>query len=74
MGAEEKEMPAAEPVDGMGAGEEEMPEDGDDFNWTDDSLSASVGGNEYDFKVGMVGAKKCQQTNDRRNARRRTSI
>ena len=55
MDEDEEEMPAAEPVDGMGAGEEEMPEGGDDFNWTDDSLSASVGGNEYDFKIGMVG-------------------
>ena len=55
MDVDEEEMPAAEPVDGMGAGEEEMPEGGDDFNWTDDSLSASVGGNEYDFKIGMGG-------------------
>jgi hypothetical protein len=55
MEGDEEEMPAAEPVDGMGAGEKEMPEDGDDFNWTDDSLSASVGGNEYDFKIGMGG-------------------
>ena len=55
MDEDEEEMPAAEPVDGMGAGEEEMPEGGDDFNWTDDSLSASVGGNEYDFKIGMGG-------------------
>ena len=54
MDEDEEEMPAAEPVDGMGAGEEEMPEGGDDFNWTDDSLSASVGGNEYDFKIGMA--------------------
>ena len=53
MDEDEEEMPAEEPVDGMGAGEEEMPEGGDDFNWTDDSLSASVGGNEYDFKIGM---------------------
>jgi hypothetical protein len=52
MDEQEEEMPAEEPVDGMGAGEE-MPEGGDDFNWTDDSLSASVGGNEYDFKIGM---------------------
>jgi hypothetical protein len=53
MEGDEEEMPAEEPVDGMGAGEEEMPEGGDDFNWTDDSLSASVGGNNYDFKIGM---------------------
>jgi hypothetical protein len=55
MDEQEEEMPAEEPVDGMGAGEEEMPEGGDDFNWTDDHLSASVGGNEYDFKIGMGG-------------------
>ena len=55
MEGDEEEMPAEEPVDGMGAGEEKMPEGGDDFNWTDDSLSASVGGNEYDFKIGMGG-------------------
>jgi hypothetical protein len=27
----------------------------DDFNWTDDTLSAEVGGNEYDFQIGMSG-------------------
>jgi hypothetical protein len=53
MEGDEEEMPAEEPVDGMDAGNEEMPEGGDDFNWTDDSLSASVGGNDYDFKIGM---------------------
>jgi hypothetical protein len=53
MDEQEEEMPAEEPVDGMDAEEEEMPEGGDDFNWTDDSLSATVGGNEYDFKIGM---------------------
>ena len=36
------------------AGEEVAPE-GDDFTWTDDSLSATVGGNDYDFTVGMGG-------------------
>ena len=55
MEGDEEEMPAEEPVDGMGAEEEEMPEGGDEFNWTDDHLSASVGGNEYDFTVGMGG-------------------
>ena len=55
MDEDEEEMPAEEPVDGMGADEEEMPEGGDDFNWTDDHLSASVGGNDYDFTVGMSG-------------------
>ena len=54
MDEDEEEMPAEVPVDGMDA-EEEMPEGGDEFNWTDDHLSASVGGNEYDFTVGMGG-------------------
>jgi hypothetical protein len=54
MDEDEEEMPAEEPVDGFDA-EEEMPEGGDDFNWTDDQLSASVGGNDYDFTVGMSG-------------------
>jgi len=53
MEGDEEEMPAEEPVDGIDAGNEEMPEGGDDFNWTDDQLSASVGGNDYDFKIGM---------------------
>ena len=55
MDEQEEEMPAEVPADGMGAEEEEMPEGGDEFNWTDDHLSASVGGNEYDFTVGMSG-------------------
>jgi hypothetical protein len=38
----------AMPEDGIDAGIE-----GDEFTWTDDHLSASVGGNEYDFTVGM---------------------
>jgi hypothetical protein len=54
MEGDEEEIPAEEPVTGVDA-EEEMPEGGDDFNWTDDSLSASVGGNDYDFTVGMGG-------------------
>ena len=58
MEGDEEEMPAEVPVDGMGAEEEEMPEGGDDFNWTDDHLSASVGGNEYDFTVGMSGGEE----------------
>jgi hypothetical protein len=56
---EEEEMPAEEPEMDMAAGEEEAPmgDEGmeDDFNWTDDHLSAEVGGNEYDFTVGMGG-------------------
>jgi len=30
-------------------------EAGDDFNWIDSDLSAEVGGNTYDFEVGMSG-------------------
>ena len=33
-------------------------EGGDDFQWTDDSLSASVGGNDYSFQVGMAGEEE----------------
>ena len=51
----EEEMPAEAPVgDGMAAGEEDMA-GGDDFTWTDDTLAASVGGNDYSFQVGMSG-------------------
>ena len=45
------------------AGGEEAVEDsnvadvegGDDFNWTDDTLAATVGGNDYTFQIGMAG-------------------
>ena len=50
----EEEMPAEDPAMDPTAGEEVAPE-GDDFTWTDDSLSATVGGNNYDFTVGMGG-------------------
>jgi hypothetical protein len=53
---EEEEMPAEEPEMDMAAGEQGMgveDEMENDFNWTDDSLSATVGGNDYDFTVGM---------------------
>jgi hypothetical protein len=44
---------------GMTAGEEPGAEaggeTGDGFTWTDDSLAASVGGNDYSFKVAMAG-------------------
>ena len=52
----DEEMPAAEPEMDMAAVEQGMEgEEGmeNDFNWTDDHLSASVGGNDYDFTVGM---------------------
>ena len=50
----EEELPAEDPAIDPTAGEEVAPE-GDDFTWTDDSLSATVGGNDYDFTVGMGG-------------------
>ena len=50
----EEELPAEDPAIDPTAGEEVAPE-GDDFTWTDDSLSATVGGNNYDFTVGMGG-------------------
>ena len=53
MEGDEEEMPAEEPVLDPTAGDEVAPEGGGDFNWTDDHLSASVGGNDYDFTVGM---------------------
>ena len=41
----------------MGAemGAEAGAEMGGDFNWTDDTLAASVGGKDYNFQVGMAG-------------------
>lgn len=44
----------------MGAemGAEAGVEMGDDFNWTDDSLAASVGGKDYNFQVGMAGGEE----------------
>jgi hypothetical protein len=44
----------------MGAemGAEAGAEMGGDFNWTDDSLAASVGGKDYNFQVGMAGGEE----------------
>jgi hypothetical protein len=44
----------------MGAemGAEAGAEMGDDFNWTDDTLAASVGGKDYNFQVGMAGGEE----------------
>jgi hypothetical protein len=44
----------------MGAemGAEAGAETGGDFNWTDDSLAASVGGKDYNFQVGMAGGEE----------------
>jgi hypothetical protein len=55
MEGDEEEMPAEEPEMDMAAGEQGMEGEEGDFNWTDDHLSASVGGNDYDFTVGMGG-------------------
>jgi hypothetical protein len=40
---------------GLEAGTEAGGEMGGDFTWTDDTLAASVGGNDYSFQVGMAG-------------------
>lgn len=51
-----EEMPAEEPaLDDMG--EMGAEEEGGDFNWVDNDLSAEVGGDTYDFEVGMAGAE-----------------
>jgi hypothetical protein len=51
----EEEAPAAAPAgEEIEAGVEET-DGGDDFTWTDDTLAASVGGNDYSFQVGMAG-------------------
>ena len=44
-------------TDAMGAEAGAEAEGGDDFTWTDDTLSASVGGNDYSFQVAMAGDK-----------------
>ena len=59
----EEEMPAEDPAMDPTAGEEMAPE-GDDFTWTDDSLSATVGGNDYDFTVGMGGEDEDEMTDE----------
>jgi len=51
----EEELPAEEPaMDDLGA-EDEMGAEGEEFNWVDNDLSAEVGGNTFDFEVGMAG-------------------
>jgi len=51
-----EEMPAEEPaMDDMG--DMGAEEEGGDFNWVDNDLSAEVGGDTYDFEVGMAGAE-----------------
>ena len=61
MGEEDDEMPA--PMDagataGVEAGAGEEVESDDDFNWTDDTLAASVGGKDYSFQIGMSGEEE----------------
>ena len=43
---------------GLEAGAEAGAGMGDDFTWTDDTLAASVGGNDYSFQVGMAGEEE----------------
>jgi hypothetical protein len=50
---EDEEMADAAVDTGAEAGT--MEPGGDDFTWTDDTLAASVGGNDYSFQVGMAG-------------------
>jgi len=59
---EDEEMADAAVDTGVEAGTEEMG--GDDFTWTDDSLSASVGGNDYSFQVGMAGEEGEEMVSD----------
>ena len=46
---------------GLEAGAEAGGEMGDDFTWTDDTLAASVGGNDYSFQVGMAGGDEDEE-------------
>jgi hypothetical protein len=53
---EEEEIDAAADTMDVDAGADMGAEGGEeDFTWTDDSLSATVGGQDYDFQVGMAG-------------------
>jgi hypothetical protein len=57
---EEEEIDAAADTMGVDADADmgaDMGAEGgeEDFTWTDDSLSATVGGQDYDFQVGMAG-------------------
>jgi hypothetical protein len=59
-GDEDIEVTGDETLDAAPDAELDAPvgEEEDDFMWTDDHLSASVGGNEYDFTVGMGGEEE----------------
>ena len=55
-GDEDIEVTGDEAMDAAPEADMEMDaEMGDDFNWTDNDLSAEVGGNTYDFEVDMAG-------------------
>ena len=61
MGEEDDEMPApigAGATAGVEAGAGEEVDSDDDFNWTDDTLAASVGGKDYSFQIGMSGEEE----------------
>jgi hypothetical protein len=53
-GEEGDEMDASIDAGAAAGAEGDM---GDDFTWTDDTLAASVGGNDYSFQVGMAGTE-----------------
>ena len=58
-GEEDIEATGDEVLDTAPEADLDAPEgEEDDFMWTDDHLSASVGGNEYDFTVGMGGEEE----------------
>jgi len=58
-GEEDIEATGDEVLDAAPEADLDAPEgEEDDFMWTDDHLSASVGGNEYDFTVGMGGEEE----------------
>jgi len=53
------EMGANAKMDAKGEmGDMDTTADGNDFNWTDDTLAASVGGKDYNFQVGMAGGNE----------------
>jgi hypothetical protein len=56
----EEGMPAEEPaMDDMG--DMGAEEEGGDFNWVDNDLSAEVGGDTYEFEVGMAGEEDAME-------------
>ena len=60
-GEEEIDATGEEALDAAPEADMEMDmdaEDGDDFNWVDNDLSAEVGGSTYDFEVGMAGGEE----------------